>query len=133
MVARLNQSIYANASPGSTRKNQTYLDYLESINPDTQCDEFYWSRANISGFVKHQASTEGRYSNDFLIYNWTDPALNETWWHQFQQDPMSSQMDYWSDWGFYPTKKDNYFCTTKTNEYQARLPPLFQTLPAYFC
>lgn len=95
--------------------------------PDTLCSEFYWRRPNISGFEKHQVNPKSTYSNMFFIYNWTDSGLNETWWRRFQQDPLSSQWDQWSDWGFYPTDQSNYFCTTKNNEYQVRLSPLLRT------
>lgn len=82
--------------------------YQQTVN---QCYNFSQSRANVSGYNQvEQIQTR--------IYNWANPIVNASWWDHFYQYPSQGEYPYWSEWGFYPSNKDNFICNTKSNEYQ---------------
>lgn len=78
-----------------------------------QCYNYSWSRANVSGYyqvVQPQVS----------LYDWTNPIVNASWWDHFYESPNTSDYTYWPDWGFYHSNKSNFFCNTRSDEYQVR-------------
>ena len=51
-------------------------------------------------------------SETMAVHYWQDRDFNSSWWAHFQNDPTTSQYDYWRGWGFYPTIADSFRCET---------------------
>lgn len=58
------------------------------------------------------------HSEYLAVYNWTNQVVNSSWWEKWKEDPKTSQVEYWAEWGFWPSNKTNFVCDTKNNVYQ---------------
>lgn len=76
-----------------------------------------WTYSYDNVLCQTQSRTNPQ-SQYMQIYDWKNQIVNGTWWARWKDDPRTSQLPYWAEWGFWPSNKANFVCDTKNNVYQ---------------
>ena len=107
----------------NANKVQTWQPNLQDYGPFSHIEwtpQFCADTGRNGKFVESTGMWQYNMSR-FNLYNWQDSAINKSYYHQLEKDPISVfDTRKWAEWKFAPVERANFICDMDSSHYQVR-------------